>query len=112
MTVLQVKEFYEKLANMQNEEKNLRHEMANKLQNITLNMEQKYKEIQNSNDPDFANQVLAHFGIKPKVDSRVSVFIGGGDKTLSINPQVNTNFQDGGEPEIEAMGVSWFVSGL
>ena len=26
---------------------------------------QKYKEIQNSNDPDFANQVLAHFGIKP-----------------------------------------------
>ena len=32
---------------------------------------QKYKEIQNSNDPDFANQVLAHFGIKPNVDSRV-----------------------------------------
>ena len=30
---------------------------------------QKYKEIQNSNDPDFANQVLAHFGIKPIVDS-------------------------------------------
>ena len=28
---------------------------------------QKYKEIQNSNDPDYANQVLAHFGIKPKV---------------------------------------------
>ena len=25
---------------------------------------QKYKEIQNSNDPDFAAQVLAHFGIK------------------------------------------------
>ena len=37
---------------------------------------QKYKEIQNSNDPDFANQVLAHFGIKPNVDSRTSVFIG------------------------------------
>ena len=57
---------------------------------------QKYKEIQNSNDPDFANQVLAHFGIKPKVDSRTSIFIGGDDKTLSINPQVNTNFLDGG----------------
>ena len=28
---------------------------------------QKYREIQNSNDPDFANQVLAHFGIKPKI---------------------------------------------
>ena len=57
---------------------------------------QKYKEIQNSNDPDFANQVLAHFGIKPKVDSRTSIFIGGDDKTLRINPQVNTNFLDGG----------------
>ena len=41
---------------------------------------QKYKEIQNSNDPDFANQVLAHFGIKPKVDSRISIFIGGDEK--------------------------------
>ena len=49
---------------------------------------QKYKEIQNSNDPDFASQVLAHFGIKPKVDDRTSIFIGGDDKTLSINPQV------------------------
>ena len=26
---------------------------------------QKYKEIQNSNDPDFANQVLAHRSISP-----------------------------------------------
>ena len=66
---------------------------------------QKYKEIQNSNDPDFANQVLAHFGIKPKVDSRTSVFIGGDDKTLSINPQVNTNFLNGGQPDIKAIGV-------
>lgn len=66
---------------------------------------QKYKEIQNSNDPDFATQVLAHFGIKPKVDSRTSVLIGGDDKTLSINPQINTNFQDGGEPEIKAIGI-------
>ena len=64
---------------------------------------QKYKEIQNSNDPDFAAQVLAHFGIKPKVDSRTSIFIGGDDKTLSINPQVNTNFLDGGEPEIKSI---------
>lgn len=72
---------------------------------------QKYKEIQNSNDPDFAAQVLAHFGIKPKVDSRVSVFIGGDDKTLSINPQVNTNFQNGGEPEIKAIGVGDLSAG-
>lgn len=72
---------------------------------------QKYKEIQNSNDPDFASQVLAHFGIKPNVDSRTSVFIGGDDKTLSINPQVNTNFQDGGEPEIKAIGVGDLSAG-
>ena len=72
---------------------------------------QKYKEIQNSNDPDFAAQVLAHFGIKPKVDSRTSVFIGGDDKTLSINPQVNTNFQDGGQPEIKAIGIGDLSAG-
>ena len=72
---------------------------------------QKYKEIQNSNDPDFASQVLAHFGIKPKVDSRTSVFIGGDDKTLSINPQVNTNFLNGGEPEIKAIGVGDLSAG-
>lgn len=72
---------------------------------------QKYKEIQNSNDPDFAAQVLAHFGIKPKVDSRTSVFIGGDDKTLSINPQVNTNFQQGGLPDIKAIGVGDLSAG-
>lgn len=72
---------------------------------------QKYKEIQNSNDPDFANQVLAHFGIKPKVDVRTSIFIGGDDKTLSINPQVNTNFLDGGQPDIKAIGVGDLSAG-
>ena len=72
---------------------------------------QKYKEIQNSNDPDFASQVLAHFGIKPKVDSRKSIFIGGDDKTLSINPQVNTNFQNGGIPDIKAIGVGDLSAG-
>lgn len=72
---------------------------------------QKYKEIQNSNDPDFANQVLAHFGIKPEVDSRMSIFIGGDDKTLSINPQVNTNFQNGGQPEIKAIGIGDLSAG-
>ena len=72
---------------------------------------QKYREIQNSNDPDFAQQVLAHFGIKPKVDSRTSIFIGGDDKTLSINPQVNTNFLDGGQPDIKAIGVGDLSAG-
>lgn len=72
---------------------------------------QKYKEIQNSNDPDFASQVLAHFGIKPKTDARTSLFIGGDDKTLSINPQVNTNFLNGGQPDIKAIGVGDLSAG-
>ena len=72
---------------------------------------QKYKEIQNSNDPDFSAQVLAHFGINPKVDSRVSIFIGGDDKTLSINPQVNTNFLDGGQPDIKAIVIGVLSAG-
>ena len=72
---------------------------------------QKYKEIQNSNDPDFSAQVLAHFGIKPEVDSRTSVFIGGDDKTLSINPQVNTNFENGGAPDIKAIGIGDLSAG-
>ena len=42
---------------------------------------------------------------------RVSVFIGGDDKTLSINPQVNTNFQNGGEPEIKAIGIGDLSAG-
>ena len=72
---------------------------------------QKYKEIQNSNDPDFASQVLAHFGIKPKTDNRTSIFIGGDDKTLSINPQINTNFQQGGLPDIKAIGIGDLSAG-
>ena len=72
---------------------------------------QKYKEIQNSNDPDFASQVLAHFGIMPKVDSRTSICIGGDDKTLSINPQVSTNFLDGGQPDIKAIGIGDLSAG-
>ena len=72
---------------------------------------QKYKEIQNSNDPDFAAQVLAHFGIKPKTDSRTSVFIGGDDKTLSINPQVNSNFAQGGLPDVKAIGIGDLSAG-
>ena len=72
---------------------------------------QKYKEIQNSNDPDFASQVLAHFGIKPKTDARTSLFIGGDDKTLSINPQINTNFLNGGQPDIKAIGVGDLSAG-
>ena len=39
------------------------------------------------------------------------IFIGGDDKTLSINPQVNTNFLDGGQPDIKAIGVGDLSAG-
>ena len=55
--------------------------------------------------------MLFRSGIKPKVDSRSSIFIGGDDKTLSINLQVNTNFQNGGEPEIKAIGIGDLSAG-
>lgn len=65
---------------------------------------QKYKEIQESNDSDFASQVLAHFGVKPKHDDYKSYFIGGADSTLDINPQINQNLADGNDPTIKATG--------
>ena len=42
-------------------------------------------------------------GCDAMYDARTSIFIGGDDKTLSINPQVNTNFLNGGQPYIKAI---------
>lgn len=67
---------------------------------------QKYKEIQNSNDWSFEEQVLAHFGVKPSCDLHKCRFIGGSDATISINPQVNSNFAEGAMPDIKAIGQS------
>lgn len=65
---------------------------------------QKYKEIQESNDSDFASQVLAHFGVKPKHDDYKSYFIGGGDSVIDINPQVNQNLVGDNSADIKAIG--------
>lgn len=65
---------------------------------------QKYKEIQESNDSDFASQVLAHFGVKPQQSSNKSVFIGGGDSVIDINEQVNSNLVEDNDPTIKATG--------
>lgn len=65
---------------------------------------QKYKEIQNSNDWSFEEQVLAHFGVKPSCDIHKSRFIGGSDSTIDINPQVNQSLTDGAMPDIKAIG--------
>lgn len=66
---------------------------------------QKYKEVQGSNDSDFISQVLAHFGVKPKTDSRMSKFIGGSDSIIDINPQVNQNLAGDNDAEIKAIAV-------
>ena len=73
---------------------------------------QKYKEIQNSNDWSFEEQVLAHFGIKPKCDVHKSRFIGGSDSTISINPQINQNLTGNSEPDIKAIGTGSLSAGV
>lgn len=73
---------------------------------------QKYKEIQNSNDWSFEEQVLAHFGIKPKCDIHKSRFIGGSDSTININPQINQNLTGDSEPEIKAIGTGSLSAGV
>lgn len=65
---------------------------------------QKYKEIQNSNDWSFEEQVLAHFGIKPSCDIHKSRFIGGSDSTIDINPQINQALAGDAMPDIKAIG--------
>lgn len=65
---------------------------------------QKYKEIQNSNDWSFEEQVLAHFGVKPSCDIHKSRFLGGSDSTIDINPQVNQTLLEDTMPEIKAIG--------
>lgn len=72
---------------------------------------QKYKEVQNSNDSDFASQVLAHFGVKPRNDARVSKFIGGSDSIIDINPQVNQNLAGDNDAEIKAIATGDLSAG-
>lgn len=72
---------------------------------------QKYKEVQGSNDSDFVSQVLAHFGVKPKTDARMSKFIGGSDSVIDINPQINQNLAGDNEAEIKAIAVGDLSAG-
>ena len=72
---------------------------------------QKYKEVQESNDSDFASQVLAHFGVKPSHSDYKSTFIGGGDSVIDINPQVNQNLVDDNDPTIKATGAGQLTAG-
>lgn len=63
---------------------------------------QRYKEIQNANDPDYADQVLAHYGIRPKNSDYKSHYLFGGDNVLAINEVVNTNLTGNNTSQIKA----------
>ena len=63
---------------------------------------QKYKEIQLANDVDFASQIEAHFGVKPKHADDISYFIGGSSSMIDINPIVNQNLSGDGQANYKA----------
>lgn len=63
---------------------------------------QKYKEIQLANDVDFASQIEAHFGVKPKHADDISYFIGGASSMIDINPIVNQNLSGDGQADYKA----------
>lgn len=63
---------------------------------------QKYKEIQLANDVDFASQIEAHFGVKPKHADDTSYFIGGASSMIDINPIVNQNLSGNGQANYKA----------
>ena len=63
---------------------------------------QKYKEIQLANDVDFASQIEAHFGVKPKHADDTSYFIGGSSSMIDINPIVNQNLSGDGQANYKA----------
>jgi hypothetical protein len=63
---------------------------------------QKYKEIQLANDVDFASQIEAHFGVKPKHADDTSYFIGGSSSMIDINPIVNQNLSGDGQADFKA----------
>lgn len=63
---------------------------------------QKYKEIQLANDVDFASQIEAHFGVKPKHADDTSYFIGGSSSMIDINPIVNQNLSGDGQADYKA----------
>ena len=63
---------------------------------------QKYKEIQLANDVDFASQIEAHFGVKPKHADDTSYFIGGASSMIDINPIVNQNLTGDSQADYKA----------
>lgn len=67
---------------------------------------QKYREITQSVDTNYRDQIRAHFGINvPASDSHMAQYIGGIARNLDISEVVNNNLQGDGEAVIYGKGV-------
>ena len=67
---------------------------------------QKWKEITQSVDTNYRDQIKAHFGVNvPASDSHMAQYIGGIARNLDISEGVNNNLQGEGEAVIYGKGV-------
>ena len=67
---------------------------------------QKYREITQSVDTNYRDQIKAHFGVNvPASDSHMAQYIGGIARNLDISEVVNNNLQGEGEAVIYGKGV-------
>lgn len=67
---------------------------------------QKYREITQSVDTNYRDQIKAHFGVNvPSSDSHMAQYIGGIARNLDISEVVNNNLQGEGEAVIYGKGV-------
>lgn len=67
---------------------------------------QKYREITQSVDTNYRDQIKAHFGVDvPASDSHMAQYIGGIARNLDISEVVNNNLQGEGEAVIYGKGV-------
>nr|DAF45884.1 MAG TPA: Major capsid protein [Microviridae sp. ctUTL4] len=67
---------------------------------------QKYREITQSVDTNYRDQIKAHFGVNvPASDSHMAQYIGGVARNLDISEVVNNNLQGDGEAVIYGKGV-------
>lgn len=68
---------------------------------------QKYKEITNSTDADYASQVEAHFGVRiPSILSNTATFLGGSHQNIELQTIANNNLTDGQQATLQSMGTS------
>ena len=67
---------------------------------------QRYREISQSVDTNYRDQIKAHFGVNvPASDSHMAQYIGGIARNLDISEVVNNNLQGDGEAVIYGKGV-------